>query len=187
VSEAERPAGLSPEPPASGETMAPPGLAFRDEPRGTDLGRVRAMVEATGFFSPEESAVAVELVDDRLARGPASDYRFVFVEEGERTVGYACFGPVPLTRESWDLYWIVVDPADQGRGAGRTLLAEAERRIALAGGRRIYVETSSRAQYDPTRRFYERCGYSVAATLADFYAPGDGKVIYLKVLPDAPG
>jgi GNAT superfamily N-acetyltransferase len=170
---------LDPPPPPA----AAPPLAFRDEPRGTDLGRVREMVDATGFFNAEEAAVAVELVDDRLARGPASDYRFVFAEEGERTVGYACFGPIPLTAASWDLYWIVVDPAAQGRGAGRALLAEAERRVALAGGRRIYVETSSRPGYEPTRRFYERCGYGVAATLEDFYAPGDGKVLYLKVLP----
>jgi ribosomal protein S18 acetylase RimI-like enzyme len=175
--------------PAGKESSRPTvrALVFRDTPRGADIGRVREMVDATRFFSPEESAVAVELVDDRLARGPASDYRFVFAEHEERTVGYACFGRIPLTLASFDLYWIVVDPAAQGRGLGRALLAESERRIALEGGRRIYVETSSRAQYDPTRAFYERCGYAVAATLESFYAPGDGKVIYLKVLPEAGG
>ena len=159
-------------------------LSFRDQPTGADIGRVRDMVDATGFFTAEEAGVAAELVDDRLARGPASDYRFVFAEQGDRMVAYACFGPIALTQASWDLYWIVVDPSAQGRGAGRALLAESERRIALAGGRRIYVETSTRAQYEPTRRFYERCGYAPAATLEDFYEPGDGKVVYLKVLPE---
>src|SRR6185436_3960134 len=57
-------------------------LTFRDEPRAADLARVRELVEATGFFSGEESAVAVELLDDRLAKGPASDYRFLFGEDG---------------------------------------------------------------------------------------------------------
>ena len=47
-----------------------------------------------------------------------------------------------------------------------------------AGGRRVYVETSGRAQYEPTRRFYEACGYAREAVLTDFYAPGDDKVIY---------
>jgi len=155
-------------------------LTFRDEPRAADLARVREIVEATGFFSGEESAVAVELLDDRLAKGPASDYRFLFGEEEARIVGYAAYGRIALTRGSWDLYWIVVDPAAQGRGAGRALLVESERRIAMAGGERVYVETSSRPQYEPTRRFYERCGYHVAAALEDFYAPGDGKVIFVK-------
>ena len=155
-------------------------LNFRDEPRAADLARVREIVDATGFFSGEEASVAVELLDDRLARGPASDYRFLFGETESRVVGYAAYGRIALTRGSWDLYWIAVDPAAQGGGVGRALLRESERRIALAGGERVYVETSSRAQYDPTRRFYERCGYHVAATLPDFYAPGDGKVIFVK-------
>jgi len=160
--------------------MAAPALIFRDEPRAADLARVREIVDATGFFSAEEIAVAVELLDDRLARGPASDYRFLLAEEDGRVAGYTAYGRIPFTRASWDLYWIAVDPAAQGRGIGAALVVESERRIALAGPARIYLETSSRAQYAPTRRFYDRCGYRVAATLDDFYAPGDGKVIFVK-------
>ena len=76
-------------------------------------------------------------------------------------------------------------PSNQRGGVGRALLAEAERRIAMiaGGAARIYVETSSRAQYQPTRAFYLRCGYRVAAELEDFYAPGDGKVIFVKAMP----
>ena len=160
--------------------MAAPALIFRDEPRAADLARVREIVDATGFFSAEEIAVAVELLDDRLARGPASDYRFLLAEEDGRVAGYTAYGRIPFTRASWDLYWIAVDPAAQGRGIGAALVAESERRIALAGPARVYLETSSRAQYEPTRRFYERSRYQVAATLDDFYAPGDGKVIFVK-------
>ncbi len=159
---------------------------FRDEPHAADLARVREIVAATGFFSAEELQVAIELLDDRLAKGPASDYRFLFAEEDGRVVAYAAYGRIALTRSSWDLYWIAVDPVAQGRGAGKALLLECERRIALAEGERVYVETSSRSQYLPTRRFYERCAYEVAATLGDFYAPGDGKVIFVKRLGTAP-
>ncbi len=71
----------------------------------------------------------------------------------------------------------------RGAGLGRELLQRSEQAIARAGGRRIYVETSSRELYGSTRGFYEACGYGKAALLEDFYAPGDDKVIYLKVLP----
>jgi ribosomal protein S18 acetylase RimI-like enzyme len=160
-------------------------LAYREEPRAADLARIRAIVEATGFFSTEESAVAVELADDRLAKGPASDYHFLFAEDAGEMLGYATYGPIALTHGSWDLYWIAVDPQAQGRGVGRALLAETERRIAHAGGRRLYVETSSRRQYEPTRAFYASCGYRLAATLDDFYAPGDGKMVFVKPLAGA--
>jgi hypothetical protein len=46
----------------------------------------------------------------------------------------------------------------------------------------VYVETSGRRDYAPTRAFYERAGYRPEARLADFYAPGDDKWIYVKPL-----
>ena len=58
----------------------------------------------------------------------------------------------------------------------------AEARIAAAGGRRVYIDTSSRPQYAPTRAFYRACGFHQEALLADFYDQGDGKAIFCKVL-----
>jgi len=64
----------------------------------------------------------------------------------------------------------------------RLLLEEAEKQISAAGGTRIYIDTSHRSDYQATRGFYERCGYTLQAVLDDYYAPGDGKAIYGKVL-----
>jgi hypothetical protein len=61
-------------------------------------------------------------------------------------------------------------------------MAESERLIAEAGGSRVYVETSTRDQYHPTRAFYQRCGYSLEAVIEHFYAPDDGKAIFVKVV-----
>ncbi len=162
--------------------MSPPDVLVRRRLTGDDRAPLASLLAATGFFNPEELAVAIELVDDRLANGDASHYRFLVAEVSGAVAGYACWGPIPGTLSSVDLYWIAVDPGRQGRGVGRALLAAAEGWIGEDGRRRVYVETSSRAQYDPTRAFYRACGYHVAAELEDFYAPGDGKVLFLKVL-----
>ena len=149
---------------------------------------MREAARATGFFSEEEIAVAGEVVEERLARGPASGYELLFVDDcaageaGAETAAFACFGRIPLTAASYDLYWIVVAPGHQRRGLGKRLLAEVERRVREAGGTRLYVDTSSRAQYEPTRAFYRACGYPEVSFLADFYFPGDGKVIHCKLL-----
>jgi ribosomal protein S18 acetylase RimI-like enzyme len=147
-----------------------------------DPAAVEALVRATGVFSEAEVLVALELVEERLKRGAASGYEFLFVEDEAGLLGYACWGPIPCTERSYDLYWIAVRPERQGSGVGRRILRAAEEEIARAGGMRIYVETSTRAAYDPTRAFYEHCGYARAATFDDFYAPGDGKAVYLKVV-----
>jgi ribosomal protein S18 acetylase RimI-like enzyme len=148
----------------------------------TDRDAVRRIVDRTGFFRPDEVDVAVELVDERLTRGPASGYDFVFAQAGDSVVGYACFGPIACTLASFDLYWIAVDPQLQGQGIGQRLMAAAERRIAKAGGQRIYIDTSGQPKYAPTRAFYEHAGFRCDARLADFYAPGDDRIIFVKVL-----
>jgi GNAT superfamily N-acetyltransferase len=155
-------------------------LVFRNTPQPTDADSVRKLAEATGLFSPSEIEVAVELVIAALHAGVASGYRFLFADCDGRPCGYTCYGPVPCTADSFDLYWIVVDAAHQGRGIGRLLLEETERLIHHAGGRRVYAETSSRRQYHPTRTFYRHTGFRQVARLKDFYAPGDAKIIFCK-------
>ncbi|MCB9897798.1 MAG: GNAT family N-acetyltransferase [Planctomycetes bacterium] len=158
-------------------------MTLRETPRPSDRDAVRRIVSDSGFFHPSEVDVAVELVDEALARGAeASGYHFVFADDARGVAGYACFGPIAGTESSFDLYWIAVDPERRGLGLGSTLLDASERRIASLGGRRVYVETSSKELYVPTRGFYEARGYVRQAHLPDFYAPGDGKVIYVREL-----
>jgi len=159
-----------------------PTLSIRRDLVPADREPLEALIRATGFFNSEEIDVALELVDDRLANGDSSHYRFLVGKLDGRVAGYACWGPIPGTVASADLYWIVVHPDFQGKGAGAALLRAAEEQMAAAGRTRVYVETSTRSQYLPTRAFYTACGYELAAELVDFYAPGDGKAMFLKVL-----
>jgi len=155
---------------------------YRDTLRADDPAAIAALVAGTGFFNEEEVGVAASLARERMEKGPESGYAFLMSEHEGALLGYACFGPIPGTASSYDLYWIAVARETRGQGVGKALLAECERRIAAEGGQRVYVETASRAQYAPTRAFYERSGYRQEALLVDFYAPGDGKVIYVKAL-----
>ena len=162
--------------------IAPQPLRFRDAAADGDRHAVPALAASTGFFSDEEIAVAAELVEARLGQGLASGYRFVFAERGDALDGYVCFGQIPLTRSSFDLYWIAVRPEAQRSGLGRRLMERAEAAARDLGGTAMYIETSTRAQYLPTRTFYRRLGYRLAAELPDFYGPGDGQAIFTKQL-----
>jgi D-alanine-D-alanine ligase len=157
-------------------------LVFRYEPVAADCETIRQLTENTGFFNPAEIDVAVELVQERLDKGADSGYYFVFAEQYGRVVGYASYGHIACTESSYDLYWIAVHPDFQGKGLGRKILEESERLIKNAGGTRIYVETSSRAQYAATRAFYEHCDYRLESLMDDFYAPGDAKAVYCKAV-----
>ena len=163
--------------------MKPNEIVYREEPLPSDLRRVGEIVASSDFFSKEELEIALELVQERLQKGVSSGYHFLFAERDGRVIGYACFGPIPGTRESYDLYWIAVENELRGSGLGKALLEKTEKKIGELGGRRIYVETSSREQYRPTQAFYSKCGYVKEALLKDFYSPGDDKSIYVKNSP----
>ncbi len=157
-------------------------LQFRTDVTAGDVSLVGYIVRSTGNFSESEIEIAMELVQERLDKGPESGYHFVFAELDGRLVSYTCFGPVPATKSSFDLYWIATLKEMHGRGVGRAVQAEAERIIASMGGTHVWIETSSRDDYKLTREFYIRTGARIAAILEDFYSIGDSKYIFVKKL-----
>lgn len=157
------------------------GVGTFKAPSLDDRPRVRAMVEATGMFRPEEVDIADE-VFTAAVREPGRDYYALGAYDDDSLVGFVCYGPTPGTVATWDLYWIVVDPAVQRQGVGGRLIDTAEEAIAALGGRLLVVETSSRDDYGPTRAFYDARGYGVAARIAAYYAPEDDLIVFTKYL-----
>ncbi len=142
--------------------------------------RLELLTRGTGLFREDEVATAIELLDESLAGD--DDYQFVGAFVADQLIGYACWGATPGTLATSDLYWIVVDRERQGSGIGSQLLREVESRLTADGRRLVVVETSSRADYAPTRAFYESRGYTRTATIPGYYAPGDDLVVFTKDL-----
>ncbi len=132
----------------------------------------------TGLFREAEVAIAGAMLEEALDGD--DDYRFLGAFDADDLVGYACWGPTPGTSGTYDLYWIAVDRSRQGQGVGTQLVSAVEQRLQADGARLLVVETSSRDDYSPTRRFYERRQYTRAATSPGYYAPGDDLIIYTK-------
>ena len=157
-------------------------IKYREIPLLGDIEAIRRIVASTDFFNDEELGIAVELIEERLQKGVLCGYHFIFAEFHNKVVGYVCYGPIDGTAMSYDLYWIAVDNDYQSVGIGKELMFRSEQLIKKHGGSRVYVETSSRKQYLPTRNFYLSCDYFIEAQLKDFYGPNDDKCIFVKVI-----
>jgi ribosomal protein S18 acetylase RimI-like enzyme len=144
-----------------------------------DRSRIEEISRAVGVFHADEIPVALEVFDGAVAGSP--DYLALGAEHAGRLAGWICWGPTPCTLGTYDLYWMAVDPAHQGSGLGTALVVAMER--SLPGvARLVVVETAGRADYAPTRAFYEARGYRAVSRIPDFYAPGDDQVVYVKYL-----
>lgn len=162
------------------------GLRWREETLPSDIIDIREIIISSGFFSNDEVGIATELVEERLLKGVSSGYYFLFLEMNGKLTGYSCFGPIPGTIKSYDLYWIALKNEFRGLGLGSMIMEMTENKIKSMGGERVYIETSSRDQYRPTRIFYDTCGYIEEARLIDFYSPGDDKIIFVKDIGHLP-
>ncbi len=157
-------------------------ITFRTMPEKRDINRVMEIVESTKFFYDHEVEIAVELVTERLSQGESTGYYFVFAESDGITVAYSCFGPISMSKTSFDLYWIVTHNDYRGKGIGKKLLEETCREAKNMGCSIIIAETSGLPHYSPTRAFYENNRFILEARLKDFYAIGDDKLFYTKTL-----
>lgn len=145
-----------------------------------DLQPVVALARKTGVFTPKELEVVKELLETELGNPARNDYHSLIFEENGQVVGFACYGPTPMTEGTYDLYWLFVDPQYQRRGIAGALLGEMEGAIRRAKGRMLIVDTSSLPSYLPARRFYKEHGFNKVAEVRDYYSPGDSCFIYMK-------
>jgi D-alanine-D-alanine ligase len=144
-----------------------------------DRGRVEEITRAVERFRDDEIAVALEVFDAALRADSDGSYLVLGAELDSGLAGWICWGATPCTLGTYDLYWMAVDPELQGCGIGSALLSEMERRLEDVA-RLIVIETAGRPDYAATRRFYAARGYRPVSTIADFYAPGDDQVVFVK-------
>jgi ribosomal protein S18 acetylase RimI-like enzyme len=143
-----------------------------------DADEILRIAAEEPLFTEEEADTVGELLDDYLELPDHNGYTFLTATLDKRVVGFICFGPTPLTRGTFDLYWICVDREVGRRGIGRELVERVVNEVRSLGGRMIVLDTSGTPEYAPTRAFYESVGFAPAATVPEFYKPGDDLVIF---------
>jgi ribosomal protein S18 acetylase RimI-like enzyme len=147
-----------------------------------DTPTLLAIAEGTGVFKPHEIVALREVLDDYHSDNHACGHRADLAESDGAVTGFVYYAPAAMTDRTWYVYWIAVTKQTQARGVGGRLLRHAEDKMRHAGGRVLFIETSSLPHYDLTRRFYLKHGYEQGAVLRDYYADGDDMVVFRKRL-----
>jgi ribosomal protein S18 acetylase RimI-like enzyme len=143
---------------------------------------ILAMTVEAGVFNQKENSTVRELLDGYYEGPEISGYNFLSCRADGELLGYACYGPRDLSSNGYDLYWICASVKARNQGVGRALMRRVEEEIAQRNGVWVVIETSDTDHYQPARRLYERCGYTLAMYLPDFYGDGDGLCTYTRRL-----
>jgi len=147
----------------------------------SDVEAVKEILESTGFFYSSEVEIAMELAKENLVKGEEiSGYIFNIAEIDSKPIGFTTYGEIPGTADSFDLYWIAVHQSQRGKGIGKILLDLAIDDIKKMEGKKVWIETSFRDIYLPTRQFYLKNDCQLVAELPDYYGAEDNKVIFMR-------
>ncbi len=167
-------------------------LTFRTNITPDDLETVRQISASSGIFDEDCVDITVCLADDalyQLEHPEDDDYphdtKFLFAEEDGKTCAYACYGEIADSNASYELYWLATHNACRGRGIGKKLINELIRRLKADGARKLYIKTDSEPRYKATRHFYDSCGFTLEATLKQYYDNNDDCCIYSMHLGNA--
>lgn len=141
-----------------------------------DVPALCAVIDSTELFP---GAMLDEMIAPFLAGGATEDVYLTYADgSGPRAIVY--YAPERMTEGTYNLYLIAVDAALQSKGIGAALMAYVEKVLATAGHRILLVETSDLPEFQRTRNFYTRIGYTEEARIREFYGAGEGKVVFWK-------
>ncbi len=150
-----------------------------------DKNSIMTLAKAIGFFQAHEINQIENILDDYFEGNENdidSDYCWVVVEVEGLVIGVAYYGMEAMTNQTWNLYFIAVQPEYQRQGYGRRLLGYVEVCLMKRGGRLLLVETSGLPEFNSTWAFYSQCGFEEEGRIRDFYKAGEDKIIFRKVL-----
>lgn len=149
-----------------------------------DIKNVCDITYSTNFFNEEEVQIVCDLVQEVIIKGCSKSwYNFIFVDYKDKVIAYSCYWKIDWTVCSYDIYWICTHNDFRWNWIGKLLLKETENLILHGWWKaNIYVETASKDQYKPTRKFYENNNYKKEAIIKNFYAIWDDKIIYSKTI-----
>lgn len=153
-----------------------------DKSKPEELEQILSVARRVGAFSDEEVDTVAELFEGYLKDPLKSGYNYLTCREGDRVLGFACWGPTALSQGAVDLYWICTAKDQQGKGVAGQLFQAVEEAARNIGRWLMVIWTSSKPEYAPARRFYAKMGCELATQIRDFYDRDDDLCVFIRRL-----
>lgn len=143
-----------------------------------DLAQLKLVLDSSELFP---SKMLDDMISDYFNNEESEDIWFTAVDNDLAiSIGYCA--PEKLTEGTYNLYAIALHKDFQGKGVGGEMMTYIEQELIKKQARLLIVETSGTPEYELTRKFYLKYGYTQEATIRDFYTEGDDKVVFCKKL-----
>jgi len=145
------------------------------------LEKVKKLLRESREFNRQEKIDYYTSIRHYLENPEGIEYQTYLFLDKDDIAGLMSIGK-GMGNKTYDLYYIVVSPKYKGRHVGSQLIDFAEKIFRKNAARIVIIETSSKNEYLPARRLYEKKGYHLSGIVQDYFDEGDDKIIYSKKL-----
>ncbi|MDU6686944.1 ribosomal-protein-alanine N-acetyltransferase [Phytobacter ursingii] len=143
----------------------------------SDIVPLLDMLQKSGQFD-DEGVLHVRDTLKNYFSGESDELWFSAEQEGFAGIAYCA--PEVMTNDVWNLLMLWISPAHQRQGVGNALIKQIEKELRNKHARLLLVETSSLIDFSAARAFYSKQGFIREATIRNYYAINDDKVIFIK-------
>jgi ribosomal protein S18 acetylase RimI-like enzyme len=143
-----------------------------------DIDALKQIVAQNKLFEPE---LLNDMLSDFLFNEASSDVWFTLLENNVPVAFAYCIAE-KLTQGTYNILAVAVHKNLQGKGVGKKLISHIEQYLYEQKARIIIIESSGNDEYSAAKTFYYKIGYKQVATINEFWAEGEDKVIFLKKL-----
>ncbi len=144
----------------------------------SDLNAIKAVLNSIELFPAD---MLEDMTADYFSNPESEDIWFTQIQD-ETPIAIGFCAPEKLTEGTYNLYAIGVRNDLQGKGIGAAMMNWIEQHLIEKQARVLIVYTSGTPEFELTRKFYEKIGYTKEATIRDFWSEGDDKVVFWKKL-----
>jgi len=139
----------------------------------TDIARIGAIAEAAGLFPAD---YLPEMIEPGFNDAPDT---WLVAETNDGVQGFAFTRPEEMAERVWNILAIAVDSAARRTGLATALLHTAQEEL---DARMILIDTTQTDDQAGARALYAKEGYDQVAQITDYFAPGEHKITFRKVL-----
>ena len=143
-----------------------------------DIQGIKEVLDSSELFPSE---YLDEMISEFFENPECGEIWFSNISDS-KVLGFGYCIPEKLTEGTYNLLAIAMRKELQGQSGGIKMIDYVEKLLSQKGHRILIVETSSDAQFELTRKFYEQLGYLKEAVIRDFWAEGVDKVVFWKKL-----
>lgn len=144
----------------------------------SDIHALKRVIDSSELFPSE---MLDEMISGFLADEESTDIWLTYEQNGQ-PVAIAFCAPERMTEGTYNLYLIAVHADQQGNGIGAQMMTYVESLLREQHHRVLLVETSGLPEFERTRGFYDKLGYTREAVIREFYQEGEDKVVFWKKL-----